>query len=176
MLDTYCSNVLARELRGPDYDGLTADQAWAWLTQPAVTTSDEDTHLPLTPLVAARVLGPVKANAVAAKVAASLPAIAASLMSSGVDLSDPTTAGFLASLVDGASVLAADVQALVALGKRTVTTTAPPRMDRRFDPARWPHVAADGGEGSESDPAIHGFPNALGRADFDACWALAGRS
>jgi len=172
----YCQNVLKLELAKADYNGMTADAAWAWLMTPATTTTAVPTNARLTPILAASVLGPAKAEAIAHKTAQQLPTIAAALMSVGVNLSDPATAAFLDALVDGTSVTAADVAALKALGSTTLATAVPRRFDQRFDPAAWPHVAADGSLGSPGDPAIHQFPNSLDRSDFDAAWSAAGRS
>jgi hypothetical protein len=45
-----------------------------------------------------------------------------------------------------------------------------PRFDTRFEPKLWWHVAPDGSQGKPGDPAIHGFPNSIERADFDEAW------
>lgn len=172
MLNAYCRNVLITELSGPDYAGMTADQAWDWLTEPAVTTAQEETGARLTPLLAASVVGPAAANLIAAKVRAALPAIADDLLRDGVSLADPSTAPFLGSLV-GDGVTQAHVDALLALRYRAVTVTATARFDRRFDPERWPHVNADGLPGGDHDPAITGFPNAVTRDEFNDAWLAA---
>ncbi len=176
MLSLYCAKVLERELQKSDYDNMTADQGWAWLMLPVTSSHNEDTHIRLTPLMAAGVLGPVKANALAAKVKSVLPDIADNLMRDGVDLSDPLTGVFLDSLVDGSTVHVEDVVILKAIGKRTITVTSPRRFDRRFDPEHWPHVSEDGTEGMpDTDQAIHGFPNDIKREHFDLAWQKAGR-
>lgn len=66
-LNNYCAKVLARELAGSDYDGMTADQAWEWLMLPTVNVANEDTHALLTPVFAAgcwgrsrRIIWPLK--------------------------------------------------------------------------------------------------------------------
>lgn len=172
MLDGYCHNVLAAELRKPDYDGMTADEGWAWLCLPQQTQQTHVTGALLTPVVAAKVLGPVKANVLAARTRAARPDIADALMREGVNLSDPLTAAFLGSLVGG-PISQADVDALLALGTRTVIQAHPPRFGRRFGPAQWPHVAADGTPGGPDDGSIRGFPNAIERDEFDRAWAEA---
>lgn len=175
MLNDYCAAVLARELAKADYDGMSADEAYAWLTQPSDASAQAPTHAKLTPLLAAATIGPAKAEALAAKIQAALPTIAGPLMAQGVDLSDALTAAFLGSMVDGEGVLQTDVEALLSLGTRGVSASLPARFSRRFSPDSWPHVAEDGSEGDENDPAIHGFPNLITREEFDLGWAAAGR-
>lgn len=175
MLSDYCKNILKAELSKPDYDGKTADQGWAWLMLP--TTSEEEiaTNTKLTPIMAAGVIGPIKANAIAVKIGQLLPGIATALMDAGVDLSHAATGPFLNSLVGG-SVEQADIDALLTLGKRTVTTTTPRRFDRRFDPILWPHIDENGDAGDGNCLAISGFPNDLEREDFNAAWVAVGRN
>lgn len=123
--------------------------------------------------VRGRVLGPVKANNLAVKIKTTFPAIADGLLAAGVDLSLPATASFLDGLV-GDGIGQSDVDALKSYGKREVSATSPPRFDLRFEPSRWPHVAADGGAGAEDDPPIHGFPNSIEKSDFEAAWRPGG--
>lgn len=176
MLNAYCSKVLERELRSPEYDGMSADQGWAWLMLPRTTIEQVDTHLKLTPMVATITIGPIKANALAEAIKTKIPAIADILMSVGVDLSDNATGAFLDSLVDNSTVMAEDINALKALGKKTETTTFRRRFEERFDPMRWPHVDINGEQGNQTNQAIHGFPNDLTREEFDVSWAAAGRT
>lgn len=175
-LSPYRANVLKTELADSAYDGMTADQAWDWLMVPTVSQSQEPTHAMLTPRLAASVIGPLKAEALAAKIKAALPNTADAYLLGGVDLSDDATSAFLDYCVDGTTVLQADVNTLKALGTRTVTTTTKARFSQRFYPGRWPHVAEDGTPGGPGDSMLSGFPNQISRADFDTAWAAAGRS
>lgn len=175
MLTEYNAAVLRREFAGSDYDGKSADQAWTWLMEPTVTTSEVDTHTRLTPGVAASLIGPTAANTLAGAIKSQLPYIADTLLSAGVDASDPETRGFLDAL-SGTALTADQVATLKATGKRTVTATEPRRFDRRFDPDRWPHVAPSGEAGNDEDTAITGFPNDLSRDEFNAAWIAAGRN
>lgn len=172
MLTAYCRNVLIAELKKSDYDGMTADAAFAWLTEPTTATRPERAGVRLTPIMAASVIGPIKAEILASRVLAALPSIGPPLLAGGVSLDDAQTGPFLSSLVGG-PLDQADIDALLALGSRTATETTPPRIARRFDPAHWPRVAPDGTEGGPDDPAISGFPNAVTRAEFDDAWQAA---
>lgn len=173
MLNAYCANVLKAELAKADYNGMTADQAWAWLTQPvAQAPVSTPTGALLTPVAVARLLGPAKAEAVAAALKSAFPTVADHLMSEGVDPLAPATETFFASLVASNVLTSGDVTTLTATGTLTVTPPPlPPRFHERFNTDAWPHVAEDGTVGTASDKAIHGFPNAILRADFDAAWA-----
>lgn len=166
-MNEYCMKVLTLELSKPDYDGMKADTAWSWLMEPTVTEHDEPTNLKLTPLVAAGVLGPIKANAITKAVRMALPDIADSLLAAGVNVSDPATGAFLDSLTQ-AGIAAEDIATLKALGTRKVTVTTPRRFDSRFFPELWPDVDGTG--------TINGFPNTIDRADFDKAWEAAGRN
>lgn len=169
MLTAYCRNVLIAELAKPDYDGKTAAEAFAWLTEPVATTRHEPTGVELTPRVAASVIGPLKAEILASRVLTALPSIGPALLAGGVSLGDPETAPFLSSLAGG-PLLQGDIDALLALGTRSVAESAPPRMSRRFDPEAWPHLDDDGHAGGPDDPAITGFPNSISRDEFDDAW------
>lgn len=180
-LSAYCAAVLARELADPAYDGLTADQGWAWLMLPTPQgPAAEPTGVRLTPRVAARVVGAAKAEAIAAALRQQFPVTADFLMTEGIDPAAAETQAFLAQLQQVGTLEAGDVAALAAVGTRSVPRPdLPRRFDARFAPApggRWWHVAADGSPGGDADPALSGFPNDLDRADFDAAWAAAGRN
>jgi hypothetical protein len=136
---------------------------------------EKDTNLILTPVVVAKYLGPLKANAIAARIKALLPDIASSIMSEGVNASNQATLMFWDAIVDNTTVTAQDVAVLKGLGKEYEVVTIPRRFDRRFDPERWPHVAADGSQGGPQDKSISGFPNDITRIDFDTAWVAAGR-
>lgn len=174
MLNEYCLNVLKAELSKPDYDGKDAAAAWSWLMDTTVSERDEPTNLLLTPSVAASILGPTKANAIAVAVKRALPGIADDLLRNGVNVSNPETGKFLGSLT-AAGIPAEDIAAINALGTKKVTTITPRRFDSRFYPALWPHVGEDGTPNADG-PAISGFPNTIERADFDKAWELAGRN
>lgn len=175
MLTPYQQKVLQQELISSDYNGMTVDQAWIWLMSPIVTSTQQLTNISLTPVLVSKVLGPLKANALAANVRTMLPEISDSLMQGGVNLSDQVTIQFLPSLVGGLITLN-DINVLLALGVQTVTITSSRRFESRFDPIRWPHITSDGQIGSDSDPALSGFPNDLIRSDFDITWITAGRT
>lgn len=175
MLTPYCANVLKAELSKPDYAAKDNAAAWVWLMEPTTTTADVPTNLKLTPLVAAQLLGPIKANAFALAVKAALPGIADAILAEGVNVSDPQTQAFLGSLATAPGITQEDIDALRALGTKQVTTTVPRRFDSRFYPELWPHVGDDGVP-NEDGPAITGFPNTIERSDFDAAWLAAGRN
>lgn len=178
MLNEYCAAVLARELAGTDYDGKTADQAWAWLMLPTpqdpVTTP---TGLRLTPVTLAGLVGAAKTELVASAMKQAYPVTGDHLMTEGVDPLRAETLGFLSQLVSGGVLSEADVDAVRAAAVRvTPQADLPRRFDQRFDPQRWPHVADDGSAGGEGDEAIRGFPNDITREEFDSAWASAGRN
>lgn len=176
-LNPYCQAVLRHELAKPDYDGKTADQAWAWLTEPVVPPPVATPNgLRLTPVRLAKIIGAAKTEAVAAALKAAYPLTAGYLMEEGVDPQTQEAGAFLAQLVTAGVLTPADLAAVQA---SCVTVTQPSgyvRFDRRFLPADWPHVADDGTVSADTtQPAIHGFPNRIDRSDFDAAWVAAGR-
>lgn len=178
VLDDYCATVLRRELSGADYDGKTVDEAWAWLMLPrAQAPLSEPTGLRLTPVILAGLVGAAKAEACATALKAAYPVIGDHLMREGIDPLKAESAAFLGGLVAATVLSTEDAVAITAAAARPIPVPSlPRRFDRRFDPDRWPHVAADGDVGKDSDPAIHGFPNDIDRADFNAAWLAAGRS
>lgn len=176
MLSDYCKNILRVELSKPDYDGMTVDQAWAWLTQPITATTSTPTGKRLTPAIVAGLIGPVKANAIASQLKIAFPAISEHLMAEGIDSTNSDSQVFIAGLVAGGVLTSGDAAKLAAVGVATTTTTSQARFDERFRPHNWPHVAEDGTIGTDEDKAIHGFPNAIERSDFDAAWQAAGKS
>lgn len=176
-LNAYCATVLARELAGSDYNGLTADAAWAWLTQPTPRQPQAvPTGLKLTPVVFAGIVGAAKANAVASAIQQAYPLIAGSLMTEGIDPTKAESSAFLAGLVTGGVLTQADLDAVNAAAVRQVPQSPlPERFPERFLPERWQHVAPDGTAGGEDDPSLAGFPNTITRDEFNAAWSAAGR-
>ncbi len=174
MLTPYCQKVLQLELVKTDYDDKTADEAWSWLMD-LVTPSGvtRPSGVRLTPLLVAGLLGPAKAEAIAVALKTAFPTIGELLMQAGVDPLAPASQTFFASLVAGNVITAEDVGVLAATAVVTTQSPSYVRFDRRFFPGDWPHVTADGDIGTESDQAIHGFPNTIDRSDFDAAWAVA---
>lgn len=178
-LSAYCANVLKAELAKSDYNGMTADQGWAWLTQPILQSPvSHPSGVLLTPVVAAKLVGAANAEKIAAALKSDFPITADHLMDEGIDPTKAETQGFLAQLVAGNVIAAADRDTLVTAGTVSVPRPdLPPRFDTRFEPALWPHVDANGNPSADpNDQAIHGFPNSIERADFDTAWAAAGRS
>lgn len=168
MLSNYCRNVLKAELLKNAYDNMSADEAWTWLMVGEETSEEVPTGALLSPNLGAAVLGPIKANLLASKIHAAIPAIADNLMNEGVSLSSEVTIAFLNAMV-GDGITQDDVDALIALGTKTVTHTSQPRFDNRFTAALWPNVKDDGTIGGNKP--ITGFPNTLEREDFDSVWS-----
>jgi len=228
VLTTYQQNVLTAECAKADYNGMTATQGWAWLTQPMTQTSTTvPTGVMLTPDVVADALdGPGKAEAIAVAMFKEFPTTGNYFLSKGVDPLNSEVQAFLASLAaitPTPPITSADVATLIALGTMSQTTIVPPRFDQRFDPNNWP-ANIDGTTGQAVPASIttycqrcginnpdsatvcsncslpftsagpfllnlpgawkprgaamglHGFPNSIAQADYNAAWAAAGRS
>lgn len=177
-LNAYCATVLARELASADYNGKTADEAWAWLMLPTARQPlSVPTGLKLTPVVFAGIVGANKANAVAAAIQQAYPLIASALMTEGIDPTKAESSAFLAGLVTGGVLTQADLDAVNAAAVRQVPQDPlPERFIERFLPERWPHVAPDGTAGGAESPSLTGFPNAITRDEFNAAWSAAGRN
>lgn len=161
---------LGTDLALSEWDGLTADAAFARLTEPTATTSQVPTGYRITPLDASAMLGPAKAQAIAAALRQAYPDIAESLMGSGIDPTNASAGGFFTGLVQASVLTPEDVAAVMARCVRTVTTTTPPLFLSRFGRAVWPEQAGNYPTG------VPGFPNRILRAEFDAAWAQAGRN
>lgn len=180
-MSPYCAKVLSIELAKSDYDGMTADQGWAWLTAPVYQqTLQVPTGIRLTPIVAAGLIGATKANAMAAAVLATFPAIGHDLLTEGIDPTKDETKAFIAQLVAGKVITQDDADTLAASATQTVNMgLLQARFDERFQPKNWPSVADDGSiDPSGKSQAIHQFPNCLElqREDFDIAWKAAGRT
>jgi hypothetical protein len=153
-LNRYCQAILQQELGKPDYDGMTASQAWVWLTVPVnPSTTTVDTGVLLTPDVVEKALGSVKAEALANAIRAAVPVRGDLFISEGLDPLDKTLPAFLRSLVTSGKVAHADMNTLLALGQETVIARpAQARFDERFQPANWPpHVDLSGNAVDASD-------------------------
>jgi hypothetical protein len=177
-LTPYQAKVLARELAKPIYVGITADQGWAWLTQPVVQSpvSTPNGRM-ITPLAAAALIGPTKAEAIALALKQTYPTIADHLLAGGIDPINTQAQAFLQGLVTANVITQADVQTLAGYVITVIQPpNLPPRFVERFDPSNWPNVAADGSAGGPEDPPLSGFPNLVLRSEFDAAWLAAGRS
>ena len=181
-LTPYQAAILTADLALPKYNGMTAAQAWTWLTAPngQQQTVTVNTGVLLTPATVAKLLGPTKANAIAAAFLAAFPQIGPSLLASGVDPLDADTQAFMGQLVAAGTITQADAAALLALATTQVTVGPPqPNFDAEFSGQNWPSVTDAGQlDPTGNSKAINGFPNCgeLLQADFNACWAAAGRS
>jgi hypothetical protein len=169
MLRDYDKQIVRQELAKPDYDGLTAQQAWDWLYVPRVQQVPRPPP-PLTLIHIAAALGPAKAEAVAAALLSAYPRIGPYLIQTGVDAADPHTQEFFSALVAGAVVTADEAAALLATASDAVEQ--PPRAAERFTSADWPHVDAGGNltDDAAAKP-IDGFPNGVDFADFSPLFA-----
>lgn len=87
--------VLLGEVRKPEYDGKTAEQAHAYLFDYRTLDAARPTGLRLTPLAAARLFGATKAERVAAAVKQAYPVTADFLFSEGLDPTSAEVKAFL---------------------------------------------------------------------------------
>ena len=91
----------------------------------------------ITPRLAAKVMGPAKANALAGAVKQTFPFIADHLLETGVDPVDPHTQGFFTALVQAGVISPADSDALASLGTRddpnySAVISGPSRLQALF--------------------------------------------
>lgn len=163
--------ALAAELAKPEFDGMTAQQAFALLTDVPTTTRTESTGFRLTPVSTAQLIGVAKAQALAALLKSLYPDVAADLLDDGVDPTKAETVAFLEGAKALGHITQADIDAITAATVRTVTERGKPQFVLRM--AR---VDFDTPELRAQFPTgVPGFPNSLWRESFDAAWTEAGR-
>lgn len=177
-LDPVNTLVLVEELKDltepKQYQGLTADQAYAKLFVGIVSNSNVPNGFKLNPVSCAKLIGIVKTETIATVMKQQFPVTSDHLMNTGLDALATETQAFLVGMVGAKVITQEDLDIINAASVNVVQIKVNPTHDIRFAHPNISELRKNSGAASPS-PSVAGFPNIVDQNDFNACWIKAGR-